>query len=96
MVKKFYSPPPCGQILDTGLFRGVGVFEFDYISVIIFLVHTFLFQAAVKFLNLPVNRVVMVKCSAYAKNIEQDEDSRAGMVIFELLRQDIPPQKKEP
>uniref|UniRef100_A0A183BKM2 DUF4094 domain-containing protein n=1 Tax=Globodera pallida TaxID=36090 RepID=A0A183BKM2_GLOPA len=39
------------------------------------------------FTNLPLNRVVLVKCSAYAKNIKQDEESKAGMVTFELLRQ---------
>uniref|UniRef100_A0A914GUD0 Sodium/potassium-transporting ATPase subunit beta-3 n=1 Tax=Globodera rostochiensis TaxID=31243 RepID=A0A914GUD0_GLORO len=43
--------------------------------------------AVVKFSNLPLNRVVLVKCSAYAKNIKQDEESKAGMVTFELLRQ---------
>lgn len=42
----------------------------------------------VQFSNLPSNRIVMVECSAYAKNIEQDQESRSGMVTFELLKQD--------
>lgn len=42
----------------------------------------------VKFNSLPKNRVVMIECRAYAKNIEQDVESRLGMVTFELLLQD--------
>jgi hypothetical protein len=41
----------------------------------------------VRFTNLKPNRLVMVQCSAYAKNIEQDPESRSGMVTFELLKQ---------
>ncbi|KAL3098001.1 hypothetical protein niasHT_027546 [Heterodera trifolii] len=43
--------------------------------------------AVVKFTKLTYNRVVLVKCSAFANNIVQDEESKAGMVTFELLRQ---------
>lgn len=43
--------------------------------------------AMVRFTNLKPNRLVMVQCSAYAKNIEQDPESRSGMVTFELLKQ---------
>lgn len=51
--------------------------------------------AMVKFLNLPKNRLVMVECRAYAKNIEQETESRLGMVTFELLLQDAQPEKKD-
>uniref|UniRef100_A0A914LKB8 Sodium/potassium-transporting ATPase subunit beta n=1 Tax=Meloidogyne incognita TaxID=6306 RepID=A0A914LKB8_MELIC len=44
--------------------------------------------AMVKFKNLPKNRIVMVECGAYAANIEQDQESRSGMVTFELLREE--------
>jgi len=44
--------------------------------------------AMIKFTNLPTNRVVMVECRAYAKNIEQDPENRIGMVNFELMLQD--------
>lgn len=44
--------------------------------------------AMVKFPGLPKNRLVMVECRAYAKNIEHDEENRIGMVTFELLLQD--------
>jgi len=45
----------------------------------------------VKFNSLPKNRLVMVECRAYAKNIEQETESRLGMVTFELLLQDYTP-----
>ena len=45
-------------------------------------------QAMVKFTGLKPNRLVMVECSAFADNIEQDAESRSGMVTFELLMQD--------
>lgn len=51
--------------------------------------------AMVKFTGLPKNRLVMVECRAYAKNIEQETESRLGMVTFELLLQDIPPEEKK-
>lgn len=38
----------------------------------------------VKFPGLPKNRLVMVECRAYAKNIEHDEENRIGMVILIL------------
>jgi len=47
--------------------------------------------AMVKFNSLPKNRLVMVECRAYAKNIEQETESRLGMVTFELLLQDYTP-----
>lgn len=40
----------------------------------------------VKFKTLPPNRVVMIQCEAYAKNIERDSDTGLGIVIFELMR----------
>jgi sodium/potassium-transporting ATPase subunit beta len=49
----------------------------------------------VKFMGLPRNRVVMVECRAYAKNIEQETESRLGMVTFELQLQDAPPGEKK-
>lgn len=49
----------------------------------------------VKFTGLPRNRLVMVECRAYAKNIEQETESRLGMVTFELLLQDFPPEEKK-
>uniref|UniRef100_A0A915EMC1 Sodium/potassium-transporting ATPase subunit beta n=1 Tax=Ditylenchus dipsaci TaxID=166011 RepID=A0A915EMC1_9BILA len=51
--------------------------------------------AMVKFNGLPKNRVVMVECRAYAKNIEQETESRLGMVTFELELQDVTPEVEE-
>ena len=46
----------------------------------------------VKFNSLPVNRVIQVECRAYSKNVEQDIESRLGLVHFELLREDFAPK----
>jgi sodium/potassium-transporting ATPase subunit beta len=46
--------------------------------------------AMVKFNSLPVNRLIQVVCKAYAGNVEQDIESRLGLVNFELLREDFP------
>ncbi|KAH7728224.1 CRE-NKB-3 protein [Aphelenchoides avenae] len=51
--------------------------------------------AMVKFTSLPKNRLVMVECRAYAKNIVQDTESKQGMVIFEILREDFEPKKEK-
>lgn len=48
-----------------------------------------IFKAMVKFNSLPKNSIVMVECRAYAKNIQQEVDSRLGMVTFELLLKDL-------
>jgi sodium/potassium-transporting ATPase subunit beta len=40
----------------------------------------------VKFKTLPPNRVVMITCEAYAKNIERDPTTGLGIVNFELMR----------
>lgn len=45
----------------------------------------------VKFNSLPKNRIVMIECRAYAKNIKQDVTSRLEMVTFEILLQDHVP-----
>jgi sodium/potassium-transporting ATPase subunit beta len=50
--------------------------------------------AMVKFNNLPKNRLVMVECRAYSQNIEQETESRLGMVVFELLYEDFVPKKE--
>jgi len=42
--------------------------------------------AMIKFKSLPANRVVMIQCQAYAKNIERDPESGLGIVNFELMR----------
>jgi len=42
--------------------------------------------AMIKFNTLPANRVVMIECRAYAKNIERDSISGLGIVNFELMR----------
>lgn len=39
----------------------------------------------IKFKKLPPNRVVMIQCHAYAKNIERDPESGLGIVNFELM-----------
>lgn len=49
----------------------------------------------VKFQNLPKNRVVLVECRAYAGNIEQDIETRQGLVHFELLVEDTEVSKPE-
>ena len=51
--------------------------------------------AMVKFNSLPKNRVVMVECRAYAKNIEQEVESRMGMVTFELFLKDYASSDKK-
>jgi hypothetical protein len=38
----------------------------------------------IKFKSLPPNRVVMIECQAYAKNIERDSTSGLGIVNFEV------------
>uniref|UniRef100_A0AC35UHK4 Sodium/potassium-transporting ATPase subunit beta n=1 Tax=Rhabditophanes sp. KR3021 TaxID=114890 RepID=A0AC35UHK4_9BILA len=43
--------------------------------------------AMVKFENLPENRLVMIECRAYAKNIERDIESRLGLVHIELFKE---------
>ena len=50
----------------------------------------FLFQAMVKFENLPRNKLVLLECRAYAMNIEQDITAKLGLVTFELLLEDLP------
>ncbi|KAI6173713.1 Sodium/potassium-transporting ATPase subunit beta family-containing protein [Aphelenchoides besseyi] len=42
--------------------------------------------AMIKFKSLPPNRVVMIECRAYAKNIERNSDTGLGLVNFELMR----------
>ncbi|KAI6191477.1 Sodium/potassium-transporting ATPase subunit beta family-containing protein [Aphelenchoides bicaudatus] len=41
--------------------------------------------AMIKFNDLPKNRVLMIECRAYAKNIERDSISGLGVVNFELM-----------
>lgn len=41
----------------------------------------------VKFENLPDNRLVMIECRAYAKNIEHDFETRLGLVHVELFKE---------
>uniref|UniRef100_A0A913I1V7 Sodium/potassium-transporting ATPase subunit beta n=2 Tax=Strongyloides stercoralis TaxID=6248 RepID=A0A913I1V7_STRER len=43
--------------------------------------------AMVKFENLPDNRLVMIECRAYAKNIEHDFETRLGLVHVELFKE---------
>ncbi|KAI6243968.1 Sodium/potassium-transporting ATPase subunit beta family-containing protein [Aphelenchoides fujianensis] len=51
--------------------------------------------AMIKFKSLPANRVVMMECRAYAKNIERDSSSGLGLVNFELMRVEEPPTKSK-
>jgi len=52
--------------------------------------------AMIKFKSLPPNRVVMIECRAYAKNIDVDPDNGLGVVNFELMRIDEPLAPKQP
>ena len=52
-------------------------------------------QAMVKFKNPPRNRLVQIECKAYAFNIIHDSTDRLGLVHFELLVEDFPPEKDE-
>jgi len=40
----------------------------------------------VQFSSLPLNRLITVKCLAWANNIEHDPKSMRGMVVFQLFR----------
>uniref|UniRef100_A0A0N5AVK0 Sodium/potassium-transporting ATPase subunit beta n=1 Tax=Syphacia muris TaxID=451379 RepID=A0A0N5AVK0_9BILA len=44
--------------------------------------------AMVKFEHLPHNKIVMVECRAYARNIKHDLSAKLGLVNFELLLED--------
>lgn len=55
----------------------------------------FLFQAVVKFKSLPTNRLVMIECRAFAKNIERDRISGLGVVNFELFKVDEDAKSKK-
>uniref|UniRef100_A0A1I7SLE1 Sodium/potassium-transporting ATPase subunit beta n=1 Tax=Bursaphelenchus xylophilus TaxID=6326 RepID=A0A1I7SLE1_BURXY len=49
----------------------------------------------VKFKKLPLNRLVMIECKAYAKNIERDRISGLGVVNFELFKVDDAAKKEK-
>uniref|UniRef100_A0AAF5PIY9 Sodium/potassium ATPase subunit beta n=1 Tax=Wuchereria bancrofti TaxID=6293 RepID=A0AAF5PIY9_WUCBA len=49
--------------------------------------------AMIKFDNLPRNKVVLIECRAYAQNVEIDITSKLGMVNFEVMVQDVEPEK---
>lgn len=44
--------------------------------------------AMVRFENLPHNKLVLVECRAFARNIKQDMTAKLGLVNFELLLED--------
>jgi sodium/potassium-transporting ATPase subunit beta len=52
--------------------------------------------AMIKFKTLPPNRVVMIECRAYAKNIDIDAENGLGVVIFELMRVEEPSKPRTP